>query len=87
MGKSTVSMAIFDSYVSHYQRVNIIATVLVPRHRVSRVATFRKSGPTVCVAFFFHMASQTIWSTFLATQLGTCGVTISGLLIGYPLVN
>ena len=30
MGKSTISMAIFNSYVSHYQRVN---GKLVPQHR------------------------------------------------------
>ena len=43
MGKSTISMAIFNSYVSHYQRVHIAAIagpwLLCPYLRIQVMAT------------------------------------------------
>jgi hypothetical protein len=41
MGKSTISMAIFNSYVSHYQRVSIMTSPFEAIELVVRAELFR----------------------------------------------
>ena len=79
MGKSTISMAIFNSYVSHYQRVGFGLTSSVASLKPPRFPWRNDRGLHRFPAQFGQMPRVPSWFAQTGARLGAESVGVSGL--------